>query len=148
MSYHKFLNLREIFQGDLTNKVLDGVQSMDFMDQDCNCNTLLKVEGKCVYKGQCRKSLVIYKVTCKECGECYIGNTQQNLKKRIDQHLGEVVQLVNHGKKSDSFASHFVRHFWAKGYCVSTVGLDEDKVRTYIKRKREKDKRIEQLKIW
>jgi len=24
-------------------------------------------------------------------------------------------------------------HFWARGYCVSTVGLDEDKVRKYIK---------------
>jgi len=23
-------------------------------------------------------------------------------------------------------------HFWAKGYCVSTVGLDEAKVRRYI----------------
>ncbi len=25
------------------------------------------------------------------------------------------------------------RHFWAKGYCVSTVGLDEVKVRKYVK---------------
>jgi putative transposase len=24
-------------------------------------------------------------------------------------------------------------HFWARGYCVSTVGLDEDKVRQYIR---------------
>ncbi len=28
-------------------------------------------------------------------------------------------------------------HFWAAGYCVSTVGLDEDRVRAYI---REQDK--------
>jgi len=25
------------------------------------------------------------------------------------------------------------RHFWAKGYCVSTVGLDEEKIRKYVK---------------
>ena len=25
------------------------------------------------------------------------------------------------------------RHFWARGYCVSTVGLDEQMIRTYIK---------------
>jgi putative transposase len=25
------------------------------------------------------------------------------------------------------------RHFWAKGYCVSTIGLDEEKVRLYVK---------------
>lgn len=24
-------------------------------------------------------------------------------------------------------------HFWAKGYCVSTVGLDEAKVRRHIR---------------
>ncbi len=24
-------------------------------------------------------------------------------------------------------------HFWAKGYCVSTVGLDEERVRKYIR---------------
>ena len=25
------------------------------------------------------------------------------------------------------------RHFWARGYCVSTVGLDEQMIRAYIK---------------
>ena len=40
------------------------------------------------------------------------------------------------------------RHFWAKGYCVSTVGLDEDKIRKYVKWQRKKDKNIDQLKIW
>ena len=24
-------------------------------------------------------------------------------------------------------------HFWAKGYCVDTVGLDEEKIRKYVK---------------
>ena len=40
------------------------------------------------------------------------------------------------------------RHFWAKGYCVSTIGLDEEKIREYVKWQREKDKRIDQLQIW
>ena len=40
------------------------------------------------------------------------------------------------------------RHFWAKGYCVSTVGFDEEKVCKYVKRQRVKDKRMEQLKLW
>ena len=40
------------------------------------------------------------------------------------------------------------RHFWAKGYCASTVGLDEEKIKKYVKWQREKDKRINQLKIW
>ncbi len=33
-------------------------------------------------------------------------------------------------------------HFWATGYCVSTVGLDEERVRKYV---RDQDKRDRQL---
>jgi putative transposase len=38
-------------------------------------------------------------------------------------------------------------HFWASGYCVSTVGLDEAVVREYIRRQDEEEKRIEQLQL-
>ena len=41
---------------------------------------------------------------------CYLGNTQQKIKIRINQHLGEVCKLVNTGKTSDSFAKHFALH--------------------------------------
>jgi len=40
------------------------------------------------------------------------------------------------------------RHFWAKGYCVSTVGLDEEQIRKYVKWQLHKDKIIDQLKLW
>lgn len=40
------------------------------------------------------------------------------------------------------------RHFWAKGYCVSTVGLDEEQITKYVEWQLHKDKRIEQLKLW
>ena len=40
------------------------------------------------------------------------------------------------------------RHFWAKGYCVSTVGLNEEQIRKYVRWQLEKDKNMEQLKIW
>ena len=40
------------------------------------------------------------------------------------------------------------RHFWAKEYCVSTVGLDEEKIWKYVKWQLEKDKHMEQLKLW
>ena len=32
-------------------------------------------------------------------------------------------------------------HFWAKGYCVSTVGLDEEQIRRYIRQQDELEKR-------
>ena len=34
-------------------------------------------------------------------------------------------------------------HFWARGYCVSTVGLDETAVREYIRNQEEEDKQGE-----
>jgi putative transposase len=36
-------------------------------------------------------------------------------------------------------------HFWARGYCVSTVGLDEQKIRAYIRDQEEEEKRQELL---
>ena len=32
------------------------------------------------------------------------------------------------------------RHIWSRGYCVSTVGLDEEKIRLYVKWQEKKDK--------
>ena len=40
------------------------------------------------------------------------------------------------------------RHFWAKGYCVSTVGLDEDQIRKYVRWQLKRDRIIGQLKLW
>ncbi|MBL7188876.1 MAG: transposase [Phycisphaerae bacterium] len=38
-------------------------------------------------------------------------------------------------------------HFWTKGYCVDTVGLDEDKIRQYVKYQEDKERREEQMKF-
>jgi putative transposase len=38
-------------------------------------------------------------------------------------------------------------HFWARGYCVSTVGLDEQTIRQYIRNQEEEEKRQEQLPL-
>ena len=37
--------------------------------------------------------------------------------------------------------------FWACGYFVSTIGLDEGMIRNYIKNQEKEDKRIEQLSL-
>ena len=39
------------------------------------------------------------------------------------------------------------RQFWSRGYCVSTVGLDEATIRQYIRDQEEEDKRQEELQI-
>ena len=41
-------------------------------------------------------------------------------------------------------------HFWARGYCVDTVGLDEEKIRKYVKfqeKEERQQERQEQLKF-
>ena len=37
--------------------------------------------------------------------------------------------------------------FWARGYFVSTIGKDEQKIKEYIRHQEAEDKRIEQLKL-
>ena len=34
-------------------------------------------------------------------------------------------------------------HFWARGYCVDTVGLDAEKIQKYVKYQQEKEERNE-----
>ncbi len=38
-------------------------------------------------------------------------------------------------------------HFWAPGYCVSTVGLDEARVRQYIREQKELENRQGELDL-
>lgn len=39
-------------------------------------------------------------------------------------------------------------NFWARGYYVSTVGLDEENVRKYIQNQEKEDQRQEALRLW
>jgi len=35
------------------------------------------------------------------------------------------------------------QHFWSRGYCVSTIGIDEERIRQYVRWQEEKDKENE-----
>ena len=37
----------------------------------------------------------------------------------------------------------FGRKFWSRGYCVSTVGLDEQRIRAYVREQEHLDKQLE-----
>jgi putative transposase len=39
-------------------------------------------------------------------------------------------------------------HFWAKGYCVDTVGLDAEMIRKYVKYQEAQERRAEQSKLF
>jgi hypothetical protein len=89
MSYHRFNNLRETFSGDLSKKLTEGIIYMDFKNLPCNCQEK-GANGLCLYEGDCRKSIVVYKTTCLKTGKMHIGNTQQHFKKRMQQHFQDV----------------------------------------------------------
>ena len=42
------------------------------------------------------------------------------------------------------------RHLWTRGYCVSTIGLDEEKIRKYVQwqEKREKEQEAAQRRLF
>ncbi len=39
------------------------------------------------------------------------------------------------------------RHLWARGYCVSTIGLDEDQIRTYVKWQEKHEREVERQQL-
>ena len=39
-------------------------------------------------------------------------------------------------------------HFWTRGYCVDTVGLDEDMIRKYVKYQEAREQRAEQRSLF
>jgi len=41
----------------------------------------------------------------------------------------------------------FGRSFWSRGYCVSTVGFDEESIRQYIRDQEEREKQQEQGRL-
>ena len=37
------------------------------------------------------------------------------------------------------------RHLWSRGYCVSTIGLDEDKIRKYVNWQEKRERQLEAI---
>jgi putative transposase len=40
------------------------------------------------------------------------------------------------------------QNFWARGYCVSTIGLDEKTIQEYIRAQEEADKKLDQMRMF
>jgi putative transposase len=55
-------------------------------------------------------------------------------------HLARV-----YGERKRGFVG---QSFWARGYFVSTVGRDEQRIREYIRNQEQEDRRLEQINLW
>ena len=70
----------------------------------------------------------------------------------ISEYVGKVkgrtaIRILNkhRGLKKKPYWGN---HFWARGYCVDTVGLDADKIRKYVRYQEAQEKRAEQLSLF
>jgi putative transposase len=69
--------------------------------------------------------------------------------------VSQVIGYIK-GKSAIHIARNYVgrrknftgEHFWARGYYVSTVGLDEGVVRQYIRQQEAEDQRLDQLRLF
>jgi putative transposase len=69
-----------------------------------------------------------------------------------------VAQVVGYikGKSAIAIARNYIgrsrdftgQNFWARGYYVSTVGLNEEVIRKYIREQEAEDKRLDQLGLF
>jgi len=55
----------------------------------------------------------------------------------------KLFQQFQHLKKKPYWGNHF----WTKGYCVDSVGLDADMIRKYVRYQEKQEKQMEQLQL-
>ena len=62
----------------------------------------------------------------------------------ISPHFYPQIFLKSHKFKELKQRPYWGNHFWARGYCVDTVGLDEEKIRAYVKYQEKREREAEQ----
>ena len=66
----------------------------------------------------------------------------------VGQMKGRVaIRVLNKYKKLRQ-KPYWGNQFWAKGYCVDTVGLDGEMIRKYVKYQEENERRVEQQRLF
>jgi hypothetical protein len=93
--------MRDMFQSQLSAKMIENVESLDFKTRDCNCTSPTK---SCQHGNVCRVPVVVYKVKCNTLGKICICNTQQFFKARMRGLFQDVKQYVEKHICSDSYA--------------------------------------------
>ena len=88
------------------------------------------------------------------------GHLRPGSRSHVHQHPAKILGVERRGlyqrqESAISIARNFLgrrrnftgESFWARGYFVSTVGLDEVVVREYIRNQEKEDRRLEQLNL-
>ena len=141
---------------------MKGYQSLSHTRWDCKYHVVFIPK---------RRKKAIFGVLRKELGGVFRALAQQRESAVVEGHLmidhvhiclsippkylvSSVVGYIK-GKSAITIARHFGGRqrnftgevFWARGYFVSTVGLDEEMVRAYIRNQEQEDERYDQMKL-
>ena len=124
-----------------------------------------------VWIPKCRKKQ-LYGKAAKYLGEIFRQLARQRESKIVKGHLCPdhvhmliqippkyaVLQVAGYikGKSTIAIARNFMgkhknfagENFWARGYYVSTVGRDEERIKQYISKQKTEDKRLDQLELF
>ena len=72
------------------------------------------------------------------------------------KHSPSEVMKILKGKSAEYLAREFPElakkywgmHIWARGYCVSTVGMNEEVISEYVRKQQEEEVKEEQRRLW
>ena len=130
------------------------------MGMQVSCCNFTEIPKKVIY-GQLRRRIgEIFRELCRHKGvELEEGNA---LPDHIHMLLSvppkySIAMTIGYLKSKSAIRIHrqllkmkgalFGRSFWARGYCVSTVGFDENQIKQYIKEQEQLQKEEEQLEL-
>ena len=82
---------------------------------------------KCVKKFSCRSENLVYCIECKNCGKQYVGQTKNQLRYRMYNHMSNV------NTRSDTpVGRHFINHNSMTIYVLQLMRTDKDDIRSRI----------------
>ncbi|MFO7607534.1 MAG: IS200/IS605 family transposase [Desulfurivibrionaceae bacterium] len=140
-------------------------------DTQCLSHTKWECKYHVVWIPKCRRK-ILYGQLRKNLGDVFHELARQKESQILEGHLQpghihvlisippkySVAQIIGYikGKSAIHIARTYLGQrknytgmsFWARGYFVSTVGTDEEIVRSYIQKQEKEDQRIEQLTIF
>ena len=142
---------------------MDDYQSLSHTRWECKYHVVFvpKCRRKVLF-GQIRKELgkmlvelARQKESCIETGSFQPDHVHMVISIPPKYSVAQVIGYMK-GKSAIHIARTYVgkkrnfvgEQFWARGYFVSTVGKDEQKIKDYIRHQEAEDKRIEQLKLY
>jgi putative transposase len=141
---------------------MEDIQSLRHTVWDCKYHVIWipKYRKKILY-GQLRKELgPVIKELAKQKesevleGELVVDHVHMLISIPPKYAVAQVIGFVK-GKSAIHVARMFGRRrnfvgqsFWARGYCVSTAGLDEAAIREYIRTQEEADKKLDQMRLF